>query len=218
MASQPPVPDGEARLAEGATRSYARLDPSHTGAAGGPSPIGELQTALTLVKESLALTRAGAFDPILGFSLSPTGAIRARNGNLPGALAVLQEATAQLAGDGNRLGLGMTLERAGAVLARLGEAEPAAVLAGADSARFAWSVAAIYPDERLGIDEAQVIARRALGEAACSSALGRGAAMDDDEVTEYAPGQFRRVAALIGEVGAQALESLPGMARPSGRE
>ena len=92
------------------------------------------------------------------------------------------------------------------------------MLAGADSARFAWSVAAIYPDERLGIDEAQVTVRRALGEAAYSSALGRGAAMDDDEVTEYALGQFRRVAALIEEAGAQALESPPGMARPSGRE
>ena len=180
--------------------------------------IGEPQTALTLVEESLALTRAGAFDGIHGFALSLAGAIRARNGDLPGALAVLQEATVQLAGDGNRLGIGMTLERAGAVLARLGEAEPAAVLAGADSARFAWSVAAIYPDERLGIDEAQVTVRRALGEAAYSSALGRGAAMDDDEVTEYALGQFRRVAALIEEAGAQALESPPGMARPSGRE
>ena len=70
------------------------------------------------------MTRAGAFDGIHGFALSLAGAIRARNGDLPGALAVLQEATVQLAGDGNRLGIGMTLERAGAVLARLGEAEP----------------------------------------------------------------------------------------------
>jgi predicted ATPase/transcriptional regulator with XRE-family HTH domain len=175
--------------------------------------IGEPQTALTLVEESLALTRAGAFDPILGFALSLAGGIRARNGDLPGALAVLHEATVQLHGDGNRLGLGMTLERAAAVLARLGEAEPAAVLGGADLAHFALSVAAIYPDERLGIDEAQVTARRALGEAAYCSALGRGAAMDDDEVTDYALGEFRRLAALIGEPDAQAPESPPGLAR-----
>jgi predicted ATPase/class 3 adenylate cyclase len=180
--------------------------------------IGELQTALTLVEGSLALTRAGAVDSIHGFALSLAGAIRARNGDLPGALAVLQEATVQLAGDGNRLGLGMTLERAAAVLVRLGETEPAAVLAGADSARFALAVAAIYPDERLGIDQAQATARRALGEAAYSSALGRGAAMDDNEVTEYALGQFRRLAALIAEPGAQAPESPPGMAHRSGRE
>jgi predicted ATPase/class 3 adenylate cyclase len=180
--------------------------------------IGELKTALPLVEESLALTRVGALDSIHGFALSLAGAIRARNGDLPGALAVLQEATVQLAGDGNRLGLGMTLERAAAVLARLGEAEPAAVLAGADSARFALAVAAIYPDERLGIDEAQVTARRALGEAAYSSALGRGAAMDDNEITDYALGQFRRLAALIGKPDAHAPESPPGMARRSGRK
>ena len=180
--------------------------------------IGEPQTALTLVEDSLALTRAGAFDSVFGFSLSLAGAIQARLGDLPGALAVLQEATVQLHGEGNRLGLGMTLERAAAVLVRLGEAEPAAVLAGADSAHFALSVAAIYPDERLGIDEAQVTARRALGEAAYSSALGRGAAMDDDEVTEYALGEYRRLAALTAEPGAQAPESPPGMARRSGRE
>jgi ATP/maltotriose-dependent transcriptional regulator MalT len=180
--------------------------------------IGELQTALLLVEETLALTRVGALDSVLGFALSLAVAIRARNGDLPGALAVLQEATVLLAGEGNRLGLGMTLERAAAVLVRLGEFEPAAVLAGVDSARFALSVAAIYPDERRGIDEAQATARRALGEAAYSSALRQGAAMNDDEVTDYALGQFRRVAVLIGEPGAQAPESPPGMARRSGRE
>jgi hypothetical protein len=176
--------------------------------------IGELQTALLLVEESLALARAGALDSVLGFALSLAGAIRARNGDLPGALAVLQEATVQLRGEGNRLGLGMTLERVAAVLVRLGEFEPAAVLAGADSARFALSVAAIYPDERLGIDEAQGTARRALGEADYSRALGRGAAMDDDEVIDYALGQFRRVAALIGEPDAQAPESPPAQSSP----
>ena len=49
---------------------------------------------------------------------------------------MLHEATVQQHGDGNRLWLGITLQRAAAVLARLGEAEPAAVLAGAVSAPF----------------------------------------------------------------------------------
>ena len=81
--------------------------------------LDEPQTALTLIEDSLTLTRAGAMDSILGFSLSLAGAIRVRNGDLPGALTVLQEATVQLYGDGNRLGLGTTLQRAAAVLARL---------------------------------------------------------------------------------------------------
>jgi predicted ATPase/class 3 adenylate cyclase len=169
--------------------------------------LGEPQSALTLIEDSLVLTRAGAFDSMLGFSLSLAGAIRARNDDLPRALAVLREATVQQHGDGNRLGLGMTLERAAVVLAQLGEPEPAAVLAGAVSAHFPLSIAATYPGERLGIDEAQVTARRALGEAAYGAALGRGAAMDDHEVADYALGEFRRLAALLAEPGAQAPDS-----------
>jgi hypothetical protein len=180
--------------------------------------LDEPQTALTLIEDSLVLTRAGAFDSILGFSLSLAGAIRARNDDLPGALAVLGEATVQQHGDGNRLGLGMTLERAGAVLAQLGEAEPAAVLAGAVSAHFPLSVTATYHYERLEIDQALVPACRALGEAAYTTALGRGAAMDDHEIAEYALDEFRRVAALLAEPGVQAPESPPGMARQSGWE
>jgi predicted ATPase len=180
--------------------------------------LGEPQTALTLIEDSLVLTRAGAFDSIIGFSLSLAGAIRARNDDLPGALAVLREATVQQHGDGNRLGLGMTLERAAAVLAQLGEAEPAAVLAGAVSAHFPLSIAATYHYERLEIDEALVPARRALGEAGYGAALGRGAAMNDHEVADYALGEFRRLAALLAESGAQALDSPPEMTRLSGRE
>jgi predicted ATPase/class 3 adenylate cyclase len=180
--------------------------------------LGEPQAALTLIEDSLVLTRAGAFDSIIGFSLSLAGAIRARNGDLPGALAVLREATVQQHGDGNRLGLGMTLERAAAVLAQLGEAEPAAVLAGAVSAYFPLSVAATYHYERLEIDEALIPARRALGEAAYSTALGRGGAMDDHEVANYALGEFRRVTALLAEPGVQAPGSMPGMARLGGTD
>jgi ATP/maltotriose-dependent transcriptional regulator MalT len=116
---------------------------------------GEPQTALTLIEDSLALARAGALDSLLGFALSVAAAIRIRNGDLSGALAILQEATVQQHGDGNLLGLGITLHRAAAVFARLGEAEPAAVLAGAVSAHFPFSLASIDKDEQLEIDEAR---------------------------------------------------------------
>ena len=91
----------------------------------------EPQTALTLIEDSLALTRAGAFDPVRDPALIMAGIIRARTGDLPGALAALQEAMAQQHADSYRLFLGMTLEIAAGVLARLGAAEPAAVLSGA---------------------------------------------------------------------------------------
>ena len=176
------------------------------------------QAALTLIEDSLALTRGGASDMTLGMALSWAGIIRAQNGDLPGALAALQEAMAQRHAEGNRLFLGMTLQIAAAVLARLGQAEPAAVLAGAFSAHFPPDISAVHQDERLGIGEAQSLARRALGEAAYSAALARGAAMDDHEVVAYAQDEYRRLASMRAEPGAPAPESPsgPGATDPPG--
>ena len=179
---------------------------------------GDPQAALRLIEDSLALTRAGAFDPVLGIALTWAGFIRARTGDLPGALAALQEAMAQAQADGNRVLLNMTLQCAAVVLARLGEAEPAAVLSGAFSAHFPPDISPVHQDVKMDIGEAQSLARRALGEAAYSAALARGAAMDDDEVVGYAQGEFRRLADLRAEPGAQAPGSPPGPARPSRRE
>ena len=128
---------------------------------------------------------------------------------------MLQEAMAQQHADGNRLLLGMTLQIAAVALARLGEAEPAVVLSGAFSANFPQDVSAVNEDQKMGIGEAQSLARRTLDETAYSAALIRGAAMDSDEVVGYAQGEFRRLAALRAQPGAQAPESPPGPARPS---
>jgi hypothetical protein len=111
----------------------------------------------------------------------------------------------------------MTLEVSAVVLARLGEAEPAAVLSGAFSAHFPPDISSVHKDERLEIGEAQGLARHALGEAAYSAAVGRGAAMDDDEVVGYAQGEFRRLAAQGAGPAARAPEYRPGPAWPSRR-
>ena len=179
---------------------------------------GDPQAALRLIEDSLALTRAGAFDPVRGIALEWAAIIRARAGDLPGALAALREAMAQHHADGNRLPLGATLQLAAVVLARLGEAEPAAVLSGAFSAHFPPDISAVHLDEIMGIDEALSLARRALGEAAYGAALARGAAMDDDEVVGYVQGEYRRLASLRAEPSAQAPESppWPGAADPPG--
>ena len=174
---------------------------------------GEPQTALMLIEDSLALTRAGAFDPALDTALTWAGFIRAHNGDLPGALAALQEAIAQQHADGNRLLLNMTLQIAAVVLARLGEAGPAVVLSGAFSAHFPPGISAVHQDVTMGIEEAQSLARHALGEAAYNTALARGAAMDEAELVEYALGEYRRLAALRTKPGAQAPESPPGPTR-----
>jgi hypothetical protein len=176
------------------------------------------QAALGLIEDSLALTRAGASDMILGMALTWAGIIRARTADLPGALAALQEAMAQRHAEGNRLYLGMTLQITAAMLARLGEAEPAAVLAGAFSAHFPPDISAVRQDEHLGIGEAQSLAGRALSEAAYRAALAQGAAMDDHEVVEYVQGEYQRLASLPAEPGAPAPESPPepGAAGPPG--
>jgi len=168
------------------------------------------QAALMFIEDSLALARAGASDPLLDTAPMLAGLIRAQTGDLPGALAALQEAMAQQHADGTRLLLGATLQMTAVVLARLGEAEPAAVLAGAFSAHFPPDISAVPKDEKMGIGAAQSLARRALGEAAYSAALARGAAMDDDQIVGYAQGEYRRLAAPRAEPGAQAPESPPG--------
>jgi hypothetical protein len=171
---------------------------------------GDPQTALMLIEDSLALTRAGAYDQMLGTALMLAGVIHAWNGDLPGALAAVAEAIVQQHAIGSRLGLGITLRVAAVMLARLGQAGPAAVLAGAVSAHFPASASGLSQDDRTAIDEARSLARRTLGEAAYNAALGRGASMDEDEVVGYAVGEFQRVAALLAEPGAQAPESPPG--------
>src|SRR5580693_10436937 len=116
---------------------------------------GDPQAALMLIEDSLALTRAGAFDPMLDAALTWAGFIRAQTGDLSGALAALQEAMAQQRADGDRLLLGMTLQITAATLARLGEAEAAVVLSGAFSANFPQDVSAVNEDQKMGIGEAQ---------------------------------------------------------------
>jgi hypothetical protein len=170
------------------------------------------QAALLLIEDSLALTRAGANDTTLGSALMLAGRIRARNGDLPGALAALQEATLQHHADGNRLLIGQTLLVGAGMLARIGEATPAAVLSGALAAHSPASISARNKDEQTSTGRSRALARDALGEAAYDAAAGRGAAMDDDEIVRYAVGEFRRVAALLAQPGARAPGASPGPA------
>jgi hypothetical protein len=98
------------------------------------------------------------------------------------------------------------------MLTRLGEAGPAAVLSGAFAAHFPESVSAWYENELMVTDQAQALARHALGEAAYDAALSRGAAMDYDEIVAYAMCEFQRVAALLAQPGARAPHTPPGPA------
>jgi hypothetical protein len=130
-----------------------------------------------LIEDSLALARAGAHDLILGNAFMLAAVIRARNGDLPGALAGRPEATLRHHADGTRLLLDDALRVAAGMLARLGEAGPAAVLSGAFAAQFPGSISAMHENQRRAAGQTQALARHALGEAAYDAALGRGAAI-----------------------------------------
>ena len=98
------------------------------------------------------------------------------------------------------------------MLARLGEAGPAAVLSGAFAAHFPASISADNENERMAVGKTQALARHTLGEAAYDAAASRGAAMDDNEVVRYAVGEFRRVAALLAQPGVPAPHAPAGPA------
>jgi hypothetical protein len=173
---------------------------------------GEPQAALPFIEDSLALTRAGAADPVLGNALMLAAVIRARTGDLPGVLAALQEAMLQHHADGHRVLVGRALRTAAGMLARLGEAGPAAVLSGAFAAHFPASIATRPESERRATGQTQDLARHMLGEAAYSAAADRGAAMDENEVVGYAVGELRQAAALLAQPGARAPHAPPGPA------
>ncbi len=172
----------------------------------------EPQAALLLIEDSLALTRAGADDLVLGTALTLAAVVRARTGDLPGALAALQEATLRHHADGNRWLVGQALRIAAGMLARLGEAEPAAVLSAAFAAHFPASISAETDNERAAAGKTQALARDALGEAVYGAAASRGAAMDDNEVVRFAVSEFQRVATLLAQPGTQELHVPPGPA------
>jgi hypothetical protein len=172
----------------------------------------EPRAALLLIEDSLALLRAGADDTLFGSALMLAAAIRARTGDLPGALAALQEAMLQHHADGTRLLLGGALRVAAGMLARVGEAGAAAVLSGALAAHFPTSTSARTEQERAATAKTRALARDTLGAAAYDAAAGRGAAMDEDQVVGYAVGELQRVAALLAQPGAQAPHAPPGPA------
>ena len=168
----------------------------------------EPQAALTLIEDSVALTHAGACDTVFDFALSLASSIRARNGDLPGALAALQEAMVRQHADGNRLLLGITLQSAATMLAPLGQARPA----GAGRSRICalpWVYLGRSPRGEDGDHQAQSLARDALGESTYSAALEQGTLMNGNQVVGYAFGELRQAAVVLAELGGQAPETLP---------
>ena len=151
------------------------------------------EAALIAIDESVVLTRAGASEVVLGFVLAMRSKLRVLAGDREGAIADLQEAIATARDKTDLIILVTALGRGAELLARLGSAEPAAVLAGFVSGPMS-SLDSMPREERLDREQALDSARQALGHDGFDRALQRGRGMALEAVTAYAVAELDRLA------------------------
>jgi tetratricopeptide (TPR) repeat protein len=163
-----------------------------------PNALANMQTdpdhALAAIDESIALTRDGASEVVLGFVLAMRATIRARRGETAGALEDLREAIVTASDKGDLIILVTALGRGAEILARVRADEPAAVLAGFVGGPMHRSDS-LPREERVDRDRALEEARAALGTAAYDAAVARGTAMSVEDVSMYAVAEVDRLVA-----------------------
>jgi len=151
------------------------------------------EAALIAIDESVVLTRAGASEVVLGFVLGMRAKLRVLAGDREGAIADLREAIATAREKTDLIILVTALGRGAEVLAPLGSAEPAAVLAGFVSGPMS-SLDSMPREERVDRDQALDGARSALGHDVFERAVAQGRGMELEAVTEYALSELDRLA------------------------
>ncbi|HXY94963.1 MAG TPA: adenylate/guanylate cyclase domain-containing protein [Acidimicrobiia bacterium] len=154
------------------------------------------ETALAAIDESIALTREGASEIVLGFVLAMRAKLRALSGERFGALADLREAIATASEKADLIIVVTALGRGAEILARLQEPEPAAALAGFVAGPVQ-QLDSLPREERTDRDEALARARLALGVAAYDAAVARGTAMSLEDATAYALAELDRLVAAV---------------------
>jgi predicted ATPase/DNA-binding SARP family transcriptional activator/class 3 adenylate cyclase len=144
--------------------------------------------AIAALDESAAISQSGASDFALSAALHKAAQLRARNGEIALAAGRLRDSIFHDHHRGSRPSLLVTLNVGVEVLADLGFAEPAAVLAGVVTAG---PMAPLVAD-RLGTAEKERTQRilervhAALGSKRYERAVDQGAAMSYDDVVAYA--------------------------------
>ena len=146
--------------------------------------------ALAFAEQSIALTRAGASGSVLGHVLPIRAQLRARDGDIPGAVRDLREAITYSHSKGDKVMLMAAFDRGISVFDSLGLAEPAAVLAGV-ALHGPLAVLSILPQAERE-DRAVLLeqVRTLIGRTAHEHAVAQGAAMNDDEAITYALDQL----------------------------
>ena len=153
--------------------------------------------ALPALDESIALARAGGYDAAYGTMLSVAAEIRARTGDLPGALRDLRDAFVRSAEIGDHMNFASAAMNGAVIAALVGGPELAAVLGGfSEDAPMGAMVLRHNPEDMVDeLQRSQRDALVALGATEYEVERARGAAMGIDEVAAYAREAIDRILA-----------------------
>jgi predicted ATPase/class 3 adenylate cyclase len=148
----------------------------------------EPAAALDAFEESMALSRAGAGGVNQPLTVGGAAQLRARAGDRSEALDLLRAAIAFDHDTGNRINIGLTVERAIATFAVLGEDELAAVCAGIVQSQTITTFRGLPQRDRT----AALVAGR-MGQDAYEVAFARGAALAYEDVAPTLLGELDRL-------------------------
>ncbi|HEY8217451.1 MAG TPA: BTAD domain-containing putative transcriptional regulator [Acidimicrobiia bacterium] len=145
------------------------------------------EAALAALDESIALTRAGASAFAFGAALHQAARLRAQIGDAGAAMQALKASVAHEHQRGSRPSIVITLTVGVDVLATLGYAEQAAVLAGVITGGPLAPLIAdrIDSTEQVSLERALAPVREKLGADGYARCTARGAAMSYDEIIDY---------------------------------
>jgi predicted ATPase len=160
----------------------------------------EPDRALALLDEAMAVAQAIGSRYLIGVALISQASVQARHGDPVRALRTFQDVLAHWRDAGSWTQLWVAMRSVVWLLTRVGADEPAAVLYGALDASATAAPAYGADAERLAATVAALTGR--LGRERLADAIGRGAALTDDETIAYA-------AAVVTEVVAAAPPTRP---------
>jgi hypothetical protein len=137
----------------------------------------------------------------LGWSLGDVSWLKARAGDRPGALRAARDGVRHDLRSGNRTNLAGALNRTKLALVELGDAEPAAVLAGAetDGSLVPWNFADGVPVELQDREHALRVLRDSLGAEGFERTAAVGAAMTFVQVVEHTLSELDRLLAQAND-------------------
>jgi predicted ATPase/DNA-binding SARP family transcriptional activator len=144
----------------------------------------DLVTARTLLEETVAMARAGQYQPDLARSLVSLGRVRRASGDFLPASGLLREGLALFRALGHILGIAQALEELGAVSALQGDCGRAVMLFSTAHALREELGAPLPPVDRAAYDSVVAVCHAQLGEAAFVEAWTRAAGRPFQEVVE----------------------------------